>query len=322
MLSIGITAWATKGSLFKMNPQPIPLLRQAYYEHQPVYILILWSGGGDSTAVTDITFAWIKQDNISTPVKVVSIETFLGHDHWRDYITHHANGFDHQFYSNPNPDWYAQKCLEGGFPYNPRAQHPMLYQRLKERAIYAALRDHKGNNRFNRVLFVSGIRKFESKRQQALQNPITRMGSAVFVNPLFYWRDQTKTVYLIERELPTNPFKAETGGSGDCYCIGLYCPASKLRETGATHLADRLESLEKQVKPIHGWGYSEKPDPIQLEQKKGQLVIPGVELQTPFLCATCHRAKPGQETAVTDWWGDRLFDDTEVATHQLSIFDD
>lgn len=310
--------------------QPFQFLREALAKHNPEHIIILWSGGGDSTVTVDVTQRWIEHDEVQVPHKVVSIDTLLTHDHWRDFVESVATkwGLPHQIYENPDPDWYERQVLENGFPYNPNAQHPILFSRLKERAIRVVVREHKDpDNRFSRVLFVSGVRKFESeRRKRTLHSPHSRVGSAAFVNPLFWWPDQKTALYRVERELVRNPFKEKTGGSGDCYCIGAgHCTISELRAAGAPRLADRLERLEEKVRPIHGWGYNEKPDALTIKMKLGEQPLP--ELEIPFLCVGCKRPKPAYDEAMEaqilsrmSWDDDETEEVERPIAVQLSLF--
>src|SRR5690606_33710059 len=111
---------------------------------------------------------------------------------------------------------YVAWVEQNGQPYS-RMGHTRAYARLKDRAIDAMKRDHK-THRYDRILFVSGIRKYESAERGTFESPFSRRGSGVFVNPLFYWRDEDLLAYRLEHDLPTNPFYETVGGSGDCQC--------------------------------------------------------------------------------------------------------
>src|SRR5690606_36367427 len=102
------------------------------------------------------------------------------------------------------PERYEEFVLEHGFP-GP-AQHHRMYQRLKERAIRVVTAEAKvGRGWRSRVMFVSGVRKYESKRRVALTQPMQREGGRVWVNPLFWWTTPERNAYQEAERIPRNP---------------------------------------------------------------------------------------------------------------------
>jgi 3'-phosphoadenosine 5'-phosphosulfate sulfotransferase (PAPS reductase)/FAD synthetase len=105
-----------------------------------------------------------------------------------------------------------------GFP-GPAA-HGRAYNRLKERQLMRLLKDTKqGDPRSVRVVFLSGLRRSESRRR-AKRTAINRPGggSAVFLCPLITWRGQQIRDYRIEHKIPESPAAALLHRSGECNC--------------------------------------------------------------------------------------------------------
>jgi 3'-phosphoadenosine 5'-phosphosulfate sulfotransferase (PAPS reductase)/FAD synthetase len=115
-----------------------------------------------------------------------------------------------------------------GFP-GPGA-HGRAYNRLKERQIMTLLRTSKvGHPRTARVLFLSGIRRAESRRRSK-REAINRLPgkSAVFANPLIDWTGEQMRAYRREHDLPESPAAALLHRSGECNC-GAFASAAEER---------------------------------------------------------------------------------------------
>jgi 3'-phosphoadenosine 5'-phosphosulfate sulfotransferase (PAPS reductase)/FAD synthetase len=94
------------------------------------------------------------------------------------------------------------------------------YNRLKERQLMRLLRESKtGHPRSARVLFLSGIRRAESRRRSK-REAINRLPgkAAVFAAPLIDWTGQEMRRYRREHQLPESPAAALLHRSGECNC--------------------------------------------------------------------------------------------------------
>jgi 3'-phosphoadenosine 5'-phosphosulfate sulfotransferase (PAPS reductase)/FAD synthetase len=110
--------------------------------------------------------------------------------------------------------------------------HSRSYFALKERQIRALLRESKvGRSRRARVLFLSGIRRAESKRRSQ-REPIDRLKgtAAVFANPLIDWTGEDMRRYRSEHKLPESDAAALMHRSGECNC-GAFASAAEERAT-------------------------------------------------------------------------------------------
>jgi 3'-phosphoadenosine 5'-phosphosulfate sulfotransferase (PAPS reductase)/FAD synthetase len=169
-----------------------------------------------------------------------------------------------------------------GFP--GKGQHSRAYIRLKERRIEEILRDTKqGHPRTARVLFLSGIRRAESRRR-AKREPLTERGSAKFCNPLIDWTAGDVAEHRSRFALPQSDVAALLHRSGECNC-GAFSRAEEERELMRTFWpqwwAEEIEALEAEaeargIRWCRWGGYDLKGN-----QAAGSTADPGL------LCANC-----------------------------------
>jgi 3'-phosphoadenosine 5'-phosphosulfate sulfotransferase (PAPS reductase)/FAD synthetase len=130
-----------------------------------------------------------------------------------------------------------------GFP-GPGA-HGRAYHRLKERQLMALLRESKqGFPRRSRVVFLSGIRRAESRRRSK-REAINRLRgkSAVFVAPLIDWTGEDMRAYRREHDLPESPAAALLHRSGECNC-GAFANAAEERSMLGALYPDFFSGIE------------------------------------------------------------------------------
>ncbi len=152
--------------------------------------------------------------------------------------------------------------VEPGLGFPGPAMHGRAYVALKERQIRALLRESKvGHSRRARVLFLSGIRRGESRRR-AKREPIDRLKgtSAVFVNPLIHWTNLDMLRYRRQHHLPESDAAALMHRSGECNC-GAFASAAQERATLKALYPEffaSIEALEAQAEaaglPWCRWG--------------------------------------------------------------------
>lgn len=135
-----------------------------------------------------------------------------------------------------------------GFP--GKGQHGKAYSRLKERRIEELLRQTKqGHPRRSAVLFLSGIRRAESRRRSK-REPFTERGSAKFCNPLIDWTAVEVAEYRRRFKLPVSDVAALLHRSGECNC-GAFARAEEERKTMRAFWprwwAETIEALETEA---------------------------------------------------------------------------
>lgn len=287
------------------------ILWAAYSYFKPIRVYACFSGGYDSAAavlMTLQTLPWAKQ--ASSPdhgkTRVLHINTGIGIEATRQYVRDCCAGgpiLD----EIKTPISYEELVLgkvpgyAGGFPGPP--MHGLFYNRLKERAIRIAVRQAKElevgdprKRKFSNVMFVSGIRHDESKIRAGYQRCISKVGSQVWVNPL-YWAtvDDFREIRKL-LNLPANPVKDKLGMSGECTC-GAYAERGELERIHyvCPDTANYIRGLEKKVRAAgFDWDW-EDPGPPKDRNKpcpqvKDGIYIPDQESFRP-MCASCEKTK-------------------------------
>ncbi len=269
----------------EVKQSPDELIAAARAEHEPVAAWCLFSGGNDSTVLAHRCrehydgLAWIDTGTavpgvetfvreyaawIEKPLRILSAgdayRTMVLGDlvWWARFIAAHDReptltieqliARDTRRHGRASGGELGQ--VPDGFP-GPGA-HGRAYNRLKERQIMALLRESKqGHPRRARVLFLSGIRRAESRRRSK-REAINRLPgkSAVFVNPLIDWTGEDMRGYRREHALPESPAAALLHRSGECNC-GAFAKANEERAMlGALYpdfFAAVIESLEQEA---------------------------------------------------------------------------
>lgn len=273
------------------------ILASAIYEHNPSHIFAMFSGGYDSLVNAHIAAqlaGFTACVHIHTGIAIKKTRVFV-----RDTCDKFGwNLFQYNAKANKQKDGtpeqtYEELVLERGFP--GAAHHRKMYDRLKGRSVQRLMREHKrieyrvtkedGEKKLKRVhrriLLVTGIRQQESLIRMGYTNPVQRIGSQVWVNPIFFWSKRDRQDYMEAFNLPLNPVVEALCMSGECLC-GAYASKGELvavktvcPETGAY-----LEDLQSRVKERgFPWGWEDKPPESHLLEKQGQGNL--------FLCSSC-----------------------------------
>lgn len=213
---------------------PDGVVARARAEHKPVAVWCLFSGGNDSTVLAHrCREHYDGLAFLNTGTAVPGVE---------DFVTEFAEWIGKPLRVMHAGDAFRKLVLGGnvrkngtveqgiGFP-GP-AMHSRSYWALKESQIRALLRESKvGHSRRARVLFLSGIRRAESRRRSN-RPPIDRLQgtSAVFANPLIDWTGADMRAYRSEHNLPESDAAALMHRSGECNC-GAFASAAEERAT-------------------------------------------------------------------------------------------
>jgi 3'-phosphoadenosine 5'-phosphosulfate sulfotransferase (PAPS reductase)/FAD synthetase len=235
-------------------------------KHTLTGVCLLWSGGNDSNILAHLMRPRITH--------VIHANTGIGIERTRQHVRDHAEAWglpliEHQ---PSEKDSYEQFVLTHGFP-GP-GQHPRMFQRLKERAFEAARNEFNPHPHAQRVMFLAGRRREESKRRggnaatgTAPIPQIERKGSVVWAAPLSMWTKLDMNTYrLMYRDVPHNEVSDFLHMSGECLC-GSYAAQGELdliRFFFPT-IADYLDDLGRRAlangvhpdKCVWGWGWNE-----------------------------------------------------------------
>ena len=174
------------------------------------------------------------------------------------------------------PTSYRELVLERGFP-GP-AMHYKMFQRLKERCLEQVRNELVGNPRRERVLFIAGRRRAESRRRANI--PLWEVdGSVIWASPIAMWTKEDMVMYraLAQRDgdpVPFNTVADALGMSGECLC-GAFAQDGELERIRCWYpeTAQEIDALEADVRaagipePFCKWGHgkgkpTEKTGPL------------------------------------------------------------
>lgn len=252
-------AWAESASLDEAMDYSRSLLAAVKAEHAKTHTITaslgLFSGGNDST-----TFMHLLRDEFGS---AVHINTGIGIAETRRYVAETCQGWHLPLgvHQPPVGSRYRDLVLRMGFP-GP-ASHLLMYRNLKERALREVRRQYVSDHRSERVLFVAGMRYFESDRRSRNTEETHRDGSVVWCSPLMWWTDRHMAEYRERFDVPRNEVSAHIHMSGECLC-GSYAAPGELEmirffypETAAEIDALAAEARAARVPCL--WG--ERPQP-------------------------------------------------------------
>lgn len=275
---------------FEHQSEALDILERAYNHWKPDWTFFLYSGGYDSVCSTHLGWAWAKDKGIAHRSKVVSADTGVAADGWREYVGNIARleGWTHEILDNPDPDFYFKNVRKFGMPYTKQMHWQIMYRNLKERTFDKLRAAHKGVNRRSRCMLVSGMRREESVQRKNTPEWI-KDGSALWVSPLVDWTTAHIREYRISHNFPINPYYEMGLGSGDCQCNwGQFITIEEL-ERYSPILAAKIRPAHEYCLAQFGYGYGERPTDTLLAERAGQMTLPGIE-PLVNLCSGCGRA--------------------------------
>lgn len=279
--------------------EALDILDRAYSHWRPSWIFLLYSGGYDSVCSTHIAWAWAKAAGVEHKVKVISADTGVAADGWREYVARvsRSEGWRHEIWDNPNPDFYFENTREYGFPYTREMHGKIMYRNLKERTIDALRAAHKSNRR-DRCMLVTGMRRDESA-ERANTPEWLEDGAGLWVSPLVTWTDVDVMEYRVSHGFEPNPFYETVGGSGDCECNWGQFTDLETIEKYSPILGAKIRPVHEHCLEKFKYGYGERASDALISERAGQMLLDGVE-PIMNLCATCSRAKPDGSRAA-EW---------------------
>lgn len=120
---------------------------------------------------------------------------------------------------------YLNLVMKFGFP-GP-AMHYLMYRNLKERAIRQLVKDSKVE-RLDEIVLISGVHRQESARRMGFTRPRVKIGSQVWLAPLYDFSEIDFHDYKKTHNLPTSPVKRKLGFSGECLC-GAFAKPNEIK---------------------------------------------------------------------------------------------
>lgn len=242
-------------------------------QFKPVAVYALTSGGNDSSAVAHWAAA-----NLPRLDGLLHINTTIGVRETREYVHSLAAHLDVPVVvesRDDNGNGYEEVVREFGFP-GP-GFHGLPYARLKERPLRRVVRRAKhGHGRLAKVVFISGIRRQESQIRMGLKEPVSHVGSQLWINPFFDYSGALLAEYRRQAGIPINDVAAMLGKSGECFC-GAFAKPGELEDTTALGFPEperkvrRLERImRRQGHRACKWGERPPPDIAKVQRKAGQ----------------------------------------------------
>lgn len=240
-------------------------------KYNPVKIYVCYSGGNDSMVSSHLLMEMFGLNKWSHLCEVLHIDTGIGIQATKDHVKNVCSSFGWPLTIIKAEDcgqYYDDIVIKHGFP-GPKS-HRYMYSFLKERAIREATRRAK-NNRNDKVFFVSGVYKGESKRRSGYSSPVTVNRSQVWVAPCFFWGKTDFYNYAQNTDLPKSQVFKILGISGECCCGAFASKGEKERiKLLDVDLYNRINKLEGLT--AFPWGYEDPGPSIQYQmEQKGQL---------------------------------------------------
>jgi 3'-phosphoadenosine 5'-phosphosulfate sulfotransferase (PAPS reductase)/FAD synthetase len=215
---------------------------------------ILYSGGNDSTVL-----AHMMRHRADFAVHA---NTTIGVEETRQFVRDTCADWNLELLERTAPVPYRDWVIKHGFP-GP-ALHFLQYQKLKERPLDEVRRDLITNRRTQRVLFIAGRRRAESKRR--IDIPLMEKdGSAIWASPIAMWTKLDMNTYrLMCGDVPVNPVSEKLHMSGECLC-GSFAKPNELDEIRMwfPDVAAEIDQLEADVRaaghkePFCRWGHGQ-----------------------------------------------------------------
>ena len=217
---------------------------------------ILFSGGNDSTVLAHMMRHRAQY--------AIHANTTIGIEQTRQFVRDTCQTWGLELIERTAPVSYRDLVLERGFP-GP-AMHFKMFSRLKERPLDEVRRELITAPRRQRVLFIAGRRRAESKRRNNIPLMETD-GSAIWASPLAMWTKEDMGVYraIAARDgdpVPFNSVSDAIGMSGECLC-GAFAQEGELERIRLWYpdTAADIDQLEADVRaaghkePWCRWGH-------------------------------------------------------------------
>ncbi|MBE1580494.1 phosphoadenosine phosphosulfate reductase family protein [Amycolatopsis roodepoortensis] len=225
-------------------------LHTHFVAHELTASCLMWSGGNDSNVL-----AHLMRGRVS---HAVHANTGIGIEATRQHVRDTCRQWKLPLIEKApaEKDSYERFVLAHGFP-GP-GQHDRMFQRLKERTFDAVRRRFNTDPRRQRVLFLAGRRREESRR---------RGGNAVAgIAPLANWTKLDLNTYrAMHPDVPRNEVADLLHMSGECLC-GSFAQRGELAHlrTFYPEVAAYLDDLGRRalangVPPRRcewGWGWN------------------------------------------------------------------
>lgn len=240
----------------------------------------MFSGGDDSLAcalVTSRVSAFRGCLHIDTGIGIPDTQVFV-----RETCAH--QGWPLKIYRAKDCGQdYEALVVAHGFP-GP-ALHYKMYQRLKERALRAFIREHKTRVR-DRIVLSTGVRQDESERRMGHAVRTNREGVKVWANPCYFWSKFDCLDTIAAAGVSRSPVVELLHKSGECLC-GSFAKPGELKEIALWYPAVGAEiaRIAARVKEAgHDGVWGQRP---RRKRKRQPARVDSAGRRVGILCQQC-----------------------------------
>lgn len=211
----------------------------------PKVVVGLFSGGCDSLVSTHVAAKLCEKYGYDFVVGF--IDTTIGLPETFEFVRKVCERYGWKFEILKSGYDYTELVKRWGFP-GLNYRWCMVWLKLK--ALY------NYTKKVRRPLFISGVRKDESRRRLRLADEgkikvFMKDHGAGFLNLILNWSEADVWDYIVNNDLPINPVSEKLHFSGDCFCGAFSSKGEimKLKEY-FPHMFERLCKIEEDVNKI------------------------------------------------------------------------
>lgn len=257
------------------------IVHDAIDQVRPHYIVSMVSGGKDSAASHAVA-----QELGAKIDLIVHGNTRTGIAETTEFVTEHYGRGPVDFAEADAGTAYEDYVLRKGFFGKGIGAHGFSYRVLKatpfRKVMSAKLRQRRRNIR---ILLLNGARQDESENRRKNLKVMRADPAApgnIWVNPIHYWTQDDRDVYLASRQVAINPVAKALCRSGECMCGTMQTQAERV-EAALLYpkWGEWLDGLEAEVREKFGFGWGETFSRQQPQSTQADLFQP--------MCIGCSR---------------------------------
>lgn len=248
------------------------ILQRAIIEHKPKAIVMMLSGGDDSTTAYHVA----KQLDVKFDA-VIHGYTRTGIKQTTQFAQQQTEEFSDKFILADASTSYVDYVMRKGFFGVGSKAHGYAYHILKANHFSKAVsRNLRKGRRNYPILFINGARKLESERRKiTMKNPIKidpSQKNNIWVNIINEWTKKDCLNYIEGNGIKRNPVSINLCRSGECMCGTMQTKGDRVEaKYFYPEWGKWLDDFEKVVLKKFPWGWGmNQPKSYQLE-KHGQL---------------------------------------------------
>lgn len=234
---------------FADNLKPQEIVKIALEREDFDSMYVLYSGGKDSS----VTLDFIRKQFPKQFKGAVFTNVGLGSQGTRQFVIDYCHRKDIPlFLTYPKEEHnFYHTALNKGFA--TKGSHRIWMGYLKYHSWYYFIRDYARKTKGQNPIYISGVRKKESKQRDQIKNytrePIDKNATMTFARPMFFQNGVQLWDYFLENNLEKTPTYEWLNRSGECYC-GAYTEPWDLQmmKTHDRFAFDTIQWMEEQIK--------------------------------------------------------------------------